>query len=427
MAVTFTPTSPKLDPNFVASANNFYDALDYSSQYEPEVFSELYNAFGGGFSDYLIAGKPLKTFNSDIILWGEQGRERQVVTGATRSTDTITASADAVALLNINDVIYVSDATKSQLAKITAKPSATTITAKPYGAAWTVGTSALTFIKAYNDQLKGSSPVGSKSVDFDRYNNGSIITRTDYVMDKSTMENSIRFTVDGVDKWYSVDLNQARREHKTDMDLALLVSEKKNAGGGLAGTDYGRHDGLFAQIRNNGGNVSSGSFAAMSDIDEMVDQLNAQGGSRNNHIHGSIELTRQFDNLLSDATKPSTGGANFGSFANGVSKLDLGFKMFTRSGFNFGYQHMRTLDDAVLLGAVVASPKGFLEPVKKMPITMDGEKITMDAICAYKKGNRYMQASQYGYADNGIDSDNWAFVSEIALQVSGANAFIAFE
>jgi len=434
--MAITPAAPIYDPNFVATSQNFIDAYTYAIQYDPSILSVIQPSYNSGYYEKLLANNQVEKVYSDIFYWQQFGRERIVYTGVTKATNAYSSGAGSSLdghLLQVDDVLISTDGTNTDDLLVTAV-TANGFTGVPVGgaAATVADGAAIEIRRKRNDKLQGSSPINGRSIDFDQYSNTHFITRADYDITGTKMEDAIKFTDHtGATRWYHLDLNQQRRQHMTDINFGLLDDREKDGASAIA-TQQMRHKGMFRQIETNNGNVmdgaGSGVFNALTDVDALIDQLNAQSGEKSNHIYGNLDLVGQLDNLLSDVTKPSAGGAYYGDFMNGVKKVDLGFKEFTRKGYNFFYAAEDVLNDPTLLGGVAKKPVGWLEPVGMTNINDgNGAKQTVNYMTVCQKGDRFMKPATNGYSENSVDEQRFSLISEMGTRLVRANAFVLFK
>ena len=133
MSVTMTGVGGALTPapsKATLSSNYLGSSIEFTSQYLPDVYEKFEKYGNRSVSSFLrLVGAEMPFFASDVIQWSEQGRLHLAVTGATRSTDTITSTAHP---FRVNQTVIISDGTDQDKAIITAVPSADTFEVKSF-------------------------------------------------------------------------------------------------------------------------------------------------------------------------------------------------------------------------------------------------------------------------------------------------------
>ena len=416
--------------SYELTAGTFGDIISDSLLYDPQILDAIIPAFNSGYSDVLTASRQKSSIQGSEYYWQELGREGQrytaVAWNATAKTLTWDGGSSSVTtLLQVDDVVTIYDKTNGTSSQaivtvVDATMKIVTVVLRAGLADGTVATGDISVVYQYNDKLQGSAPMKGLSAVPKQRHAATFITRKDFDVTGTDMQKAIRYEVNGMKKWFMVDWLLSQRAHTTAINMGLIagVTDATN-------TQQGRHEGLLQGIKN-GGITQTGGFSSLSDLDAYIDAINAQGGEMHNRVYGSNGLIRGLDGLISDATKPATGGGNFGSFANSDDmKVNLGFKSVVRSGYTFDFKSEKVLNDLNLLGDI-GNVTGWCEPVGFANILEGGVKQSVDYVRILQSGDRYMKAAKFGYAENGVDAENFSLVSEVAINTVAKNKFGLF-
>ena len=217
------------------------------------------------------------------------------------------------------------------------------------------------------------------------------------------------------------------------MELSLIEGVPAASGSGAANDNFKGTKGLFHEIENRG-NISTGSIAARTDIEELIKVLDKEGAIQENVMFVNRTKSFEIDTVLAAQNNSGASTASYGLFDNDESMaLNLGFQ-----GFNLGYDFYKTdwkyLNDATT-GALTSAVDGVTVPAGTTTIydQILGKNATRPFLhVKYRKNeaeDRKYKSWVVGSAGTaGMSSDLDAmqvhFLSERALLVHGANNFI---
>ena len=283
-SVILTPSASK-----VATGQNYLgvDDFDFSNQYLPETDKKIWNRFGSQDITGMLKmlGKE-KSFASDQILWKEEARLRMLGTGVTRSSNVFTLVAHNY---RINETIVVRNDSGSivRQGKITAVTDDTFTALCGEAAGWTdLGTTALTVFVDSNEWTKDTKGF-TESLDskFESFSQQPVIIKE---MVKESGSNMAQITWLQVENtatgamgyvWYFKNFADTELRFRNAIE-SKLIRGKKWAGDLLAAGNEGTQ-GLF-DISSEG-NVFEGQLADLTDADELVERMDAQGGISMNY------------------------------------------------------------------------------------------------------------------------------------------------
>ena len=242
-------------------------------------------------------------------------------------------------------------------------------------------------------------------------------------------------------RWFMYAEAEARRRFEDQREMTMLFGEihKGNVNGGTDApeTDAGitGTEGYFAAVEDRGINVTGGAFTAMSEIDDLIKQLDKQGAPAEYAMYLNRTQDLAIDDLLAGgvATQVTAGlPGQFGAFNNDANMaVKLGFKSFTRGGYTFHKHDWKLLNDPTLAGAA-ATPKyqGAIVPLSQVTDPRTGNRAPSLAMY-YKAANGYSREMEHwvtgggmmGFTngDTGTDQMVYHYRSETALCVRAAN------
>lgn len=432
-ALTPAPSKATLATNYLGSD------VEFTSQYLPDVYEQEFEKYGNrSVSSFLRLVGAEMPFASDVIQWAEQGRLHLAVTGATRSADVITSNGHP---FRIGQTVIVSDGTDQEKAIVSAS-TANTFTVKSYenaNLATAIATTGLSVFAYGSEFKKGTNGmVGGLEAPKDILTNNPIIIKDMYEVAGSDMAQIgwIEVTTENGASgylWYLKSEHETRLRFEDYMELSLIEGVPAASGSGAANDNFKGTKGLFHEIENRG-NISTGSIAARTDIEELIKVLDKEGAIQENVMFVNRTKSFEIDTVLAAQNNSGASTASYGLFDNDESMaLNLGFQ-----GFNLGYDFYKTdwkyLNDATT-GALTSAVDGVTVPAGTTTIydQILGKNATRPFLhVKYRKNeaeDRKYKSWVVGSAGTaGMSSDLDAmqvhFLSERALLVHGANNFI---
>ena len=369
---SLTPSSVK-----TVSPNNYLTSAEFTwlQQYLPDTYEKEFERYGNRtISSFLrMVGAELPT-NSDLIKWAEQGRLHTKFTGVVstsytgaETTQTLTFTANHN--LRVGQTIFISDETAgssfSNKAIVTTIPLATTVTVAYYEAtqaAYAAASTMTVFVygSEFNKGALGMS--GALDAEDDIFSNKPIIIKDKYLVSGSDMAQIgwIEITTEngaGGYLWYLKSEHETRLRFEDYLEMAMVEGIPSAAGGGSATLSatgqLGNQgtDGLFYVVENRG-NVFSGTPAALSDFDAIIQRLDKQGSIQENALFINRATSFAIDDILAAQNSYGAGGTSYGLFDNDEEMaLNLGFTGFKR-GYEFYKTDWKYLNDATLRGGL---------------------------------------------------------------------------
>jgi hypothetical protein len=445
MAVTMNPTPAGVAvtpaPSKAVLSTNYITDFDFLNQYLPDLYEKEFERYGNrSIASFLrLVGAEVPS-NSDLIKWSEQGRLHVIVKAATRSGETIAATAHS---FRVNQTVIVSDGVTTAKALITGA-TADDITVAAYGgstltAAGLTGTSGLTVYVYGSEFKKGTNGMsGSLEANSDIFENSPIIIKDKYEVAGSDMAQIgwIEVTTENGATgylWYLKSEHETRLRFEDYLETSMVEGELAAAGSAAKTAGYKGTEGLFSAIESRG-NIATGSIAGKTDVESIVKVLDKQGAIQENVMFVNRAKSFEIDNMLAGLnTYGTSGAASFGLFDNDKDMaLELGF-----SGFNIGYDFYKSdwkyLNDATTRGAIddidgVIVPAGtttiydqVLGKNAKRPFLHVRYRKSEAEDRKYKT---WTLGSAGGASTSDLDAMQVHFLSERALCVMGANNFV---
>lgn len=450
-------------PSQVALPTNYITNFNFLNQYLPDTYEKEFERYGNRSVASLLrmTGAEMPT-NSDLIKWTEQGRLHLKYTGV----DVATGSAgddDGVILtvtghaLRKGQTILISDendATLSAKAIITATAT-DTITVAFYDADgmpdWDGlgATESLTVFVYGSEFKKGDVGMqGSLEAQSEFLENKTIILKDKYEVSGSDMAQIGWVEVETANGsgylWYLKSEHETRMRFEDYLETSLIEAVpaengsgaegflSDNTGGGNAGSE-----GLFFAIEDRG-NVSTGAFASLDDIDTIVARLDKQGAIEENVMFVNRSLSFEINDILAAQNNFGSSGASYGLFDNDQDMaLNLGFNAFRR-GYDFYKSDWKYLNDASMRGDIVGgNVDGVLIPAGSTSVydQVLGKNAKRPFLHVRyrasetedRKMKTWITGSAGGAATSDLDAMEVNFLSERALCTLGANNFMLFK
>ena len=447
-AIPGVSLTPSVDQVILPS--NYISYYDYTTQYSPDTKNELVRTYGNQqITGLLRAQSNESSFESDIFYWGEEGRLHTNYNTVTRSGTTFT-QADHV--FRLNEMIQVSDASAVKIGVITSIPDKDTFVMAPYEASGftALGTVSLTAYKIgteYKQGIEGNIPSLEKKPTV--RSNSPIIHRTQVTTSGSNIASVSWIQTDGGYSWFLQNEKDEYERFEDHAEMLCLLGQAAEMGSGANTSGYKGTEGLFDVVERRG-NLYNGTVDTIAQWDEIVTRLDAQGKIRDYMIYCDRAQSVAIDDMLGALNAGYSGGISFGIFENAgmepgkgeQTAVNLGFKGFTRSGYNIFKNDYKLLNEVTLLGSVdpaqkirsIMIPYG-TEEVYDAPNGNVGTTKHRKPFLEMKyRGNQFENrrlktwttgsAYQTGQPTSTLDAREVNFLTERMLCVNGAENFI---
>jgi hypothetical protein len=438
-------------------------------QYLPDTYEKEFERYGNRtISSFLrMVGAELPT-NSDLIKWAEQGRLHTKFTGCTTTTAAGATASTAIPYITagvvtctfrVGQTLFISEegvgATASNKAIVTAV-GADTVAATVdsfevayYEASQAVAAATNCTVFVYGSEFnKGANGMtGSLDSEDSIFSNKPIIIKDRYTVSGSDMAQIgwIEITTEdgaGGYLWYLKSEHETRLRFEDYLEMAMVEGIPTVAGSGSAALSatgqLGNQgtDGLFYVVENRG-NVFSGTPAALSDFDAIIQRLDKQGSIQENALFINRSTSFAIDDILAAQNSYGAGGTSYGLFDNDEEMaLNLGFTGFKR-GYEFYKTDWKYLNDATLRGDITGGNiNGVLVPAGST--TVYDQVLGKNAKRPFlhvryrasesedRRMKTWITGSAGGAATSDLDAMDVHFLSERALCTLGANNFFLF-
>lgn len=433
--VILTPSASKVPTgeNYLGS-----DDFDFANQYLPELDKKMFKRFGSQDITGMLKrlGKE-KTFASDKILWKEEARLRQLATGVTRSSNVFTSVAHS---FRVNETIIArnDDGSAVRQGMITAVTDDTFTALCGESAGWTgIGTTAITVFVDSNEFKKKTGGFDvSLDTQFASFEQSPTIIK-EYVDESGSNMAQITWleVTDGPKTgyvWYFQNYNDTQKRFDNAIESKLIRG--KRWAGDLLAAGYEGTQGLIDIARE--GNIFEGQIADLSDVDEVIERMNVQGGISENYLYGTLSFGLSIDDFLQ---AENVTGVSWGAFNNDQNMaLNLEFKGFQRGGYEFYKSRWNYLTDPTSEGSMVGASKihAIMIPSgsKTLRDQVNGGTTTEPMLQvrtrAYGAENRTMKVATRSFekgTTNGQDIFITDFLTERCLQVCSRNNLMIFQ
>jgi hypothetical protein len=349
MATFGTIPSQYIDPSngVQATTGNYKNTYDYTDQYLPDAKGEMIRIFyGQSLLGFLEAFAHEEGLSSDQFIWAEEGRRHKLHTGVTRVANVFTLAGHTI---REHDWIMVSDVAGGgvEFGLVTAKDATTFTAVFDGGAAWTIGTTALT-VRSFGSMF-GKGTAGKAEAltrEFSTFRGKPVIMKDQFEVAGSDMPNiSWIYSPDGTSPyWYMEDEEEAFKRFLDNCETQLILQNSVDAGSGLA-SDYDGTEGLFPAIRSRG-NTVAGKLASITDFENLAKRLDKVNGEQYNGLFISTDHSLTIDRTLAELNQYDPAAANYGLFENNKDLImDLGFKGFRIAEYEFYKQGWKFLKD----------------------------------------------------------------------------------
>ena len=440
MATGPTDFSPSLIKNL--SMDKYVTLADYlSSVNAPDNRESLVSTYGDqgitGFLQMIGATKAQAT--ADEVTYWEEARLHALQVGTSDSTGLIVTTDDSATpsqkvVVRVNDIV-LSAAKRFFVSAIAANATVaadTDITLVALdGSSTLTASSAVSLSVIGNLHTQGSDqPSGGFEANVAKRTNPFMIMKESYKVSGSQATNIGWIDLGNGDyRWYVKSEGDTRKRFMDKREMMLILGQKTSAVTGISGSE-----GYFDAIENRG-IVSSDAFTQISHVDDIVKELDKQGGASEYAMFVNRAVDLAIDDLLAEGVGTLTSNGvtgQFGAFNNDKDMaVNLGFRSFTRGGYTFHKHDWKLLNDPTLLGSE-ASPtfRGVAVPMAKVADAKTGDKAPALEM-NYKAANGYsremehwMTGSILGAKTGTEDSVQFNYRSECNLITRAANRHV---
>ena len=243
--------------------------------------------------------------------------------------------------------------------------------------------------------------------------------------------------------WYLKSEHETRLRFDDYLEMAMVEAVPAAAGSGVAALsavtgatkDLGDKgsEGLFYVLEQRG-NIFSGTPAALSDMDAIIQRLDKQGAIQENAMFLNRATSFAIDDMLAAQNSYGAGGTSYGLFDNDEEMaLNLGF-----SGFKRGYEFYKTdwkyLNDITLRGGIEGGAiNGVIVPAGSTSVydQVMGKNAKRPFLHVRYRASEsedrrfktWITGSAGGAATSDLDAMEVNFLSERCLCTLGANNF----
>lgn len=289
----------------------------------------------------------------------------------------------------------------------------------------------------------GTDQPGGLQPRVERYTNNVVIMKDSYEINGSEATNMSYFEVENPMTgqkgylWYLKGEGDTYRRFVDHCELQLLLAEKKTDDSALDSSIRGT-EGLIPAIKSNGivQDWDSGTPATgftLSNIDELVKEIDKQRGARENTLFCGIDLSLKIDDALAGLNAHFSGGTNYGTFNNDSDMaVNLGFQSYTRGGYTFHKKTYDLFNDPKLLGSGARSfnESAIMVPGDYRKDTRSGES-KPSLMMRYKEAGSYNRKMEHWLTGSAVlkqatsteDILKCNYRTERGLELMGANRF----
>jgi len=286
----------------------------------------------------------------------------------------------------------------------------------------------------------------------EKYTNPYIITKETYAVNGSQATNIGWVNIGNGDyRWYVKGEMDVRKRFMNQRELMLLFGESHqdisngsaDANGDINLGDGGKvtgSEGYFQAVERRGitatvSGGAQGTFASMSDVDQIILELDKEGAPAEYAMYVSRGSSLDIDDMLANgiATQVTAGlPGQFGAFNNDADMaVRLGFKSFTRGGYTFHKHDWKLLNDPTIGG--LTNIKGAMVPLTNVTDARSGAKAPALQM-NYKGTNGYnrdmehwVMGSIMGHNNMSKDVAEFYYRSECNLCVRAANQHVVLK
>jgi hypothetical protein len=455
--------------NFAASTlkttpDKYISLGDLLDPTKPDNRDLLVNTYGDqGITGFLeMTGATNNAGTADEVQWWEEGRLHKTISFTTVDSNSLNHSSYDGTECRVNDVLLLPNGERAIVTGID------------------TGSNEIDIVKMGPDAISNISVAGTAAIIGNIYDQGSdqpssfykpglrrftnpyIITKETYEVNGSQATNIGWVDVGGGDfRWYVKGEMDTRKRFMNQREMMLIYGQSAvdplNAAGDVQsmssfGTDASAgsgditlggggkvtgSEGYFQALERRGitADVSGGArgtFASISDIDEIILELDKEGAPSEYAMYLNRKASLDIDDLLASgiATQVTAGlPGQFGAFNNQPDlAVQLGFKSFTRGGYTFHKHDWKLLNDPTLGG--IGDVVGAMVPLANVTDAKTGAKAPSLQM-NYKGTNGYnrdmehwVRGSILGYNNLSDDVAKFYYRSECNLCVRAANQHV---
>ena len=415
---------------------------------KPDVRDLYVQTFGDqGITGFLdLTGAKKNAGAADKVTWYEEGRLHK-----TAPACTWTASGGALAGTGIGDAVRINDVLllkDGQRVVVKSRTSADEVVALALNGSTATDVASGTSAIIGNVYAQGTDqPSSFYQTGLVKRENPYIITKEMYEVNGSQATNIGWLNVNGQYMWYLKNEMDARKRFMNQREMMLLYSQAAdltldtttNADNKIAGSE-----GYFSAVESRGitaqvSGGAQGSFASMSDIDQIILELDKEGAPAEYAMYVNRATSLDIDDMLANgiATQVTAGLAGqFGAFNNDADMaVKLGFKSFTRGGYTFHKHDWKLLNDPTL-GGLNSSHKGAMIPMSQVADAQSGVKAPALEM-NFKSAGSYSREMEHwvtgggvlghSNAANGKDTAIFNYRSECNLVTRAANQHVVLK
>lgn len=340
-----------LDPStgIQATGGNYQSIYDFTNQYYPDTMPEMVNLFNPqSITGFLDTMGYEESMGADLSIWAESGRRHKLHTTVARTTNVFTSVAHSVRVQD-KILVFSTAAPGKEIGLVTEVTADTFTAAVQDSAAWTVALTGLN-VRVMGSEF-GKGTLGKEKAltrDFNKYSISPVISKDKFEIDGSDIPNiTWVYTTSGEPYWYMEDEKESFMRFLDNIEFQAL--EDIEIAGTSTLTGFKGTQGLFSSIRERG-NTFAGKMSAISDIDDIINRLDKVNGEMYNGLYISTAHGLAIDNFLSSALGHDAATADYGVYGMGKQRvLELGFKGFRRSTYEFNYSGWNILKDPTAL------------------------------------------------------------------------------
>jgi len=442
-------TPPELiqDPKTYISLGQLIDTN------KPDNRDLLISTYGDqGLTGFLtLTGAVNNAGVADEVTWWEEGRLHARTEVGTNASGVITFNASTktgYVEARLNDVLLAADGSRY----IVGEESTNTVLFKfDGGSKDSLANTDMAIIG--NIYAQGSDqPTKFFHPDVQKFTNPYIITKETYAVNGSQATNIGWVNIGNGDyRWYVKGEMDVRKRFMNQRELMLLFGESHqdisngsaDANGDINLGDGGKvtgSEGYFQAVERRGitatvSGGAQGTFASMSDVDQIILELDKEGAPAEYAMYVSRGTSLDIDDMLANgiATQVTAGlPGQFGAFNNDADMaVKLGFKSFTRGGYTFHKHDWKLLNDPTIGG--LTNIKGAMVPLTNVTDARSGAKAPALQM-NYKGTNGYnrdmehwVMGSIMGHNNMSKDVAEFYYRSECNLCVRAANQHVVLK
>ena len=476
MAISSGTSGAAPSPVRAALVSNYIDFTgstnDWRQQYLPDLMEKEAEIYGNRtISGFLAQVSAEEAMSADRVVWSEQGRLHLTYTASCENTVgggegdtsdnifTIIKDMDGNAPAAGNHGIRLGDTVVITQSNATIKGyvsvvSTTTnsITVLPYGAADcdAAGLADDATAEAFRIMVYGSERAkGTSGRDtankpsFKSHSNKPVILKDMYEVSGSDAAQIGWIEVateDGTSGylWYLKSEAEARLRFSDYLEMAVIEGEE--AGTQLTAVNIYGTEGLFAALSSRGLVYNQPDFdpaggqGGLSEFDEILNELDKQGGIEENMMFLDRTTSLEIDNMLAAQNSYGSGGTSYGVFNNSEDMaLNLGFSGFRRGSYDFYKTDWKYLNDSATRGGFT-DVEGVIVPAGTSTVYDEsmGKNISRPFLHVRyraseaddRKLKSWITGSVGGNYTSDLDVMQVNFLSERCLCVQAANNFV---